>query len=379
MKLHWELGLAFVLTFFLISVGHAAEFNPKLSLSVSEQYNDNVYLQKTDRKSDFETSVSPTLDISLESGTNKMSINYTPGFNFYNSETNLNSTSHSAGAAATINLSDTTVLNMNDTFLRSSEITDLASVVAMGPVRAFSERTINNGTGNITFKLKNNLNLVIGGGISTSDIKGGVSSNSQSYTGNAGLNYTLSERTTISANAAYARYLYRIGNDSNNQNYGLGFTYKLRPTLTLALTGGMSVTDTANTGKSSNFSGSAVLTKNFEFGTGSLTYSQNITSSAVDNAPVNTMNIGVMFSRPFTESLAASLSGSYMKYNSLKTSLINTETLSSMASLTYKINTWANLSLNYTYARLHDKVNGATDYFNNLIMCRLTVFYGRKM
>jgi|GEM_PF-2092047 len=375
---------ASVVGFLSISVGHAAEINPKLSLSVSEQYNDNVLLQKTDRKGDFETSVSPGLDISLQSGKTTLSLGYTPGFNYYIKDTNLDNTSHNVHAAGTFNLSDATVVGINDTFMKSSEISDLSGIANIGPVRVLTEETVNNGAGNVTFKLSSNLNLVLGGGATTTNIKGTASGNSETYTGNAGLNYTLSERTTVSGTAGYSQFDYEAGNDSNSQNYGLGLTYVLTPTVTLGLNGGLSVTQFANAGTGSpNFNGSAALTKKFQSGTASISFAQSIISSAADSEPMKQQQVSIQFARPLTESLSASLMASYSQYNSIKTSLANTaladtDTLSAGAGLTYKINTWADLALNYSYLSLKNRVNGAADYSDNVVMLKLTIFYDRK-
>src|SRR3990170_7274096 len=72
----------------------AFEYTIEPSLSLSEEYNDNIFLDHTDRVDDFITYISPAIDLSVRSSTSELKIGYSPTFSFYKSNNDLNETAH---------------------------------------------------------------------------------------------------------------------------------------------------------------------------------------------------------------------------------------------------------------------------------------------
>ena len=61
----------------------AADFAPGISLGLSEGYNDNVLLTRTDREGGFVSVVSPGVSLALRSAVSDFKIAYDPTFSFY--------------------------------------------------------------------------------------------------------------------------------------------------------------------------------------------------------------------------------------------------------------------------------------------------------
>ena len=84
--------MIFLLLFFPVKAVMAYEYTLGVSLSLSEEYNDNIFLEHSDRKSDFITYLSPGIDFSLKSINSELRLGYYPVFSYYNSHNKLNST-----------------------------------------------------------------------------------------------------------------------------------------------------------------------------------------------------------------------------------------------------------------------------------------------
>jgi hypothetical protein len=371
--------LLFVFLFLPTNIVLAYEYTSDVSLSLSEQYNDNIFLSR-DRVSDFITFITPGIGLSIKSSNSELKLGYSPSFSFYSSHTELNETSHHFTADGSFTLSERLSLLLRDTFVKSSEISDIRAVPDLGPITARREVRLHTLNSNISYRLRDNLSYMLGVSYFDTDYKEKGLIEVKTYSGNMGISYIQSKRTTFTANARYIKYDYRPFSDVTGQDYSLGITHRLNPTLTIGLTGGAIITKIEDTGKSdTGFSGSADLTKTFEKGEVALSYRQTVIPAIEYRLPTRARTISLRSSRKMTDKLAASASASYSNFKSIETDDYDTDDLLFNVDLTYSLRPWAGLSLSYSYVNSNDKVINARDYYNNLVFISLRLSYSRRL
>jgi hypothetical protein len=370
----------FVFLFSSAKIVMAYEYTANVSLSLSEEYNDNIFLAHSNRDSDFITHVSPGIDLSIRSLNSELRLVYSPSFSYYTSHDELNETAHRFTANGNFTLSNKLSLTLTDTYVKSSEISDIRAIPDLGPITARTELRLHTVNGNISYRLRENLSYTLGASYFDTDYKEPGFSELRSYSGNMGLSYRHSERTTFSANVRYIGYDYRPISDATEQDYSLGITYLITPTLTLGLTGGATITKIEDTGKSdTGFSGGVNLTKRFERGTATLSCSQSVIAGVETGVPLRDQTVSLRLTRPITNQLAASISASYGNFESIETNDYDTNVTSFNTDLTYSFRPWASLLLSYSYMNNDDKITNTGDYYNHIVLLTLRLSYGRRL
>lgn len=372
--------MIFLLLFFPVKTVMAYEYTLGVSLSLSEEYNDNIFLERSDRKSDFITYLSPGLDFSLKSINSELRLGYSPAFSYYSSHNELNSAAHRFTANGIFTLSERLSFTLTDTFVKSSELRDIRTVPDLGPITGRIERTLHTVGGSISYSLRDNLSYTLGASYSDADYKEPGISEVKTYSGNMGLNYRRSERTTLSANVRYVKYDYNLNSDATGQDYTLGVTYRLTPTLTVRATAGATNTKIEDTGGSdTGFVGGVDFTKTFEKGEAALSYRQSVIAGVENGGPLRTQTASLSLRRPITNKLNASVSASYNKFKSVRISNVDTDEISFGTDLTYNLRPWAGLALSYSYVNSDDKLIDTRDYYNHIIFLTLRLSYSRRL
>ena len=122
--LFWNLGTIFSLIhlfFFSLSV-HAQyhyEFTP--AISVSEEYDDNIYLDPSNEISDYILAITPGINYSILSEKTDFSLTYSPSFVFYDDHTENDTTRHSASLTWGQDLTQHMRFDLTDTYYRGEE------------------------------------------------------------------------------------------------------------------------------------------------------------------------------------------------------------------------------------------------------------------
>ncbi len=362
-------------------VALAYDYITDLSISFSEQYNDNIFLDHTDRVDDFITYISPAIDFTAHSATSDLKIGYSPTFSFYKSNSNLNETAHRFSLNGNFTLSKRLNFILIDTFLKSSEISDIRTIPDVGPVRKRAELQYHAPSVSMSYRLAEKLSYTLGAAYFDKDYEEPGFTDVKTYAGNMGLNFNLSERTILSANARYAKYDFRPTSDATQQDYLLGFNYKFSPTLTTEITGGTTITKIQDTGESStDFSVGFNLTKRFEKNAEAvLSCRQTIVTDIDIGEPVRERSAKFNLLKPITEKWTVSLFASYGNYKSIVTNNEDTDEALFEAGLTYNFEPWAELrpilTLSYSYSDSNDKIDNRNDYYNNIISFTLKLAY----
>jgi hypothetical protein len=362
----------------------AFEYTIEPSLSLSEEYNDNIFLDHTDRVDDFITYISPAIDFSVFSATSELKIGYAPTFSFYKSNNDLNETAHRFSLNGNFTLSNRLKFSIIDTFVRSSELSDIRTIETIGPIHERITLQYNTLSGNFSYQLRENLSYILGVSYQNTDYKEGGPDLSEvkTYSGNMGLNYKRSERTTFLVNAQYTKYDYRPESDATQQDYTLGVTYRFTPTFTSLIKGGITVVEIEETdGSDTLFNGGIDLTKTFERGEALLSLRQSAIGGT-EGKPLRYRSAIVRVSKTFIEKWSVSLHASYSNYKSIGTNNENIDEALFKAGLTYNFTPWAKLrpilTLSYGYFDSNDKINDRNDYYNNIILFTLKLGYSTQ-
>jgi hypothetical protein len=235
-------------------------------------------------------------------------------------------------------------------------------------------------TGNASYKLTNNLFYTLGLSYSDADTEGRVFTKVKTYSGNMALAYKSSERTTLSANAGYIKYSYNSGSDATGQDYTLGVTHKLSPTVTIAVNGGVIIIKIEDNGTPDvNFKGGVDIKKIFETGEAHLSYTHTIISGIESNSPVRDQTVSFRLLIPVSKKWTPSISAFYSDYKSVGTTKTNRNEAGFNTDLKYSFSPEVNLTLSYRYINSNDKIDNTADYYNNIVFLTLRLSYSRRL
>jgi len=372
--------LLFIFLLIPINTAIAYDYTVEPFLSLSEQYNDNITLRNSDRISDFITYVSPGIDFSVKSLNTDLKVDYFPTFSFYGSHSELNDTGHHSTANGTFILSDRLTFALANTFVKSSDVEDIRALTNVGPITRLAQTTFDNAYGKGSYKLTKNLTYILGLAYSYTDQEGFT--RTTTFSGNMGLAYMSSERTTYSANATFTKYYYNPGNDATGQDYTLGVTHKLTPTVTIAAAGGVVITKVEHSGAATvDFTGGIDIKKSFETGAVTLSYKNTVIPSIESNSPLRGQTVRLDLSKPLSKKITTSLSSSYSNYKSIGTTTNKTDRddIGFTTALNYNIGPAATLTLSYSYTNSNDKINNLGDYHDNIVFIALRLSYSKRL
>ena len=131
---------------------YAFEYSADLSLSLSEEYDDNVFLNSSNEKNDFITYVSPGLNFNISSRHSRLSLGYLPTFSYYSSHDDLNETTHRVTGDFNLELSQRLTFNMTSSFIKSSETRDFIDTQDIGPITRRDERQYYTINGDLSYR-----------------------------------------------------------------------------------------------------------------------------------------------------------------------------------------------------------------------------------
>lgn len=375
-----------VLIFLLFTVKTyaASEYTIAPSLSLSEEYNDNLFLTRSERISDFISYVSPAIDFSAKSMNNDLSLSYSPIFTFYSSHNELNETAHRFVANGAFTLSERLSSTLVGSYVKSSEPSDIRAIPDIGPVTVRAEwKYLTIGTG-ASYKLSDKLSYSLSLSYFSADTNASELNKVKTYSGNMGLTYRSNEKTTLSANALYTKYDNRLSSDATGQNYSLGVTQIISRTVTVEASAGAIITRIQARGKSDiDFGGGITISKTFEKGQVSLSYNHTTIPSVESNTPLMVQTISLRLSKQITNKFATSASASYNNYKSIRATVdINKRDLDEIdynAALVYVLSPAVNLILTYSYTDSNNKIDHNRDFNNNIVLLTLRLSYRKKL
>ena len=341
------------------------------AITVSEEYNDNLFQDNLRRQSDFITSFGPALTLLVNQPSYELSAGYSFAADIYATESRLNNALDRQNfvASGTYRASPGLTLTASDAFAldRSTSV-----VAVQGSSTGRQESWSNTFTPGLTWQMtaRNSLSLsatysvlrFLGGRTGGTEGAGAAGVDSDTYGFRSGLGHAFTPRLTGTVGYSFTYLNLTQGQeDSRTHNPTLGLTYRITPTLTGRVDGGPSVTEI---GKDTFITpgGAASLTQAFQFGTAGVQYARGVsvaggfggtneTQTASATLAVTTLRPGlvVVFSPAYTESASVA---------SRQNEQVDVKTIALNLGVTYLIARYTTLFAGYTF--LHQRTGGSS-------------------
>jgi len=210
------------------------------SFTISEEYNDNVFLDNRNRQSDFITGFTPGIAISIERPTYRLAAGYNFTAELFARET---SESHAFDRQSFFldtmwKVDPFLTLSLTDSFIFSTD----TNAIARENVSTGRNRSTGNTLGaGATYQLTDVWTLRGGGSYTLERFSGNSLENSDVYRANVGVDRRLSSRLTVGAGFEFGYF--DISNEPKTTTYTprIGATWRATDTITLALSGGPTV------------------------------------------------------------------------------------------------------------------------------------------
>ncbi|PYO02297.1 MAG: hypothetical protein DMD91_04630 [Candidatus Rokuibacteriota bacterium] len=326
------------------------------TLTLAEEYNDNIFLDNTRRRSDFITHASPGLRVAIENPGYGINAGYFFTAEKYAQQTQLDSLFRTQGLFADTRwlVTPLVTLTLGD-ILTASDSTNAASAqgISTGRTRAVSN-TVSPGlawqlTPRTSFQLLASYTLERFDGVNTRD--------SDSYRLGGNLNYDLTRRLrgTVGYEAVYLDIQGQAGTTTHTPRAGL--TYQISPSLTGSVSGG----PTFVTGSDNRVSGSgtASLVQRLEFGSASLTYDRSITVAGGLGGPTENQTVGAAVRvTTLVKGLALEFAPSYTTATSVGSEGIDVRAFRLVLRANYQITPWMGLLTSYNF--FHQRTDTTT-------------------
>lgn len=384
--------LAGVFFYLLLPSEVWAAFASQLSMSVGEEYSDNIFYSK-DKEHDFVTNITPTLSFyyaPLGQAAPTGSLNISPSGQIYARHSGLSGfgfDNSSINGGYTLQYSPRLTFNFSEAFQRqdNTRLTGLASQgrqLPMTPTTPFPQGTAvpNSASQNLKDftsggkQLSNNFafqgnflyrpDFSISGGYSNSYVKFislGGSDLSQNFS-IRGI-YNWKQEHNLHAGYSISIVNSRNGDDGVIHDFDFGDDYftsqvykiQITPTLSLAASTGLSI-NTSNSGPSVANNSAVTVTKLWETASISAGVRKGLTPSFGISGVSDTTSVFTHFSIQLAERVFGNTGVNFSYFD---TDDVNFKTLEAYASLQYSITSWLSSVLSYSY-RSTDSGAGAS-------------------
>src|SRR5712691_764264 len=319
------------------------------TLTLAEEYNDNIFLDNTRRRSDFITHASPGARLVMESPGYRVSAGYFATAEKYAQQTQLDSLFHTQALFADTRwlVTPLVTLTLGDIFT-ASDSTNAASAegIATGRTRSLSN-TVSPGlawqlTPRTSFQLLASYTLERFDGVNARD------SDSYRLGGNLGYDLTRRLRGTVGYEGAYLDIQGQVGTTTHTPRAGL--TYQITPTLTGSVNGGPTFVSGSEDRVSG--SGTASLVQRLEFGSASLTYDRSIAVAGGLGGPTENQSVSAALRvTTIARGLTLEFSPSYTTAPSVGSQSIDVRAVRLVLRAAYQITPWMGLLTSYNFFR----------------------------
>lgn len=224
----WVGAAAWLLLAQAIPAG-SAQFSFTPRITVEEEYNDNILLERKNEKDDFITTVSPGFTVELRGQTAGASLDYGPAYSFYADHDQYDGWRHRLQLLIWNEISRTTRLDLTNYFLYAKDpqedrdvLTKEGDVIAEGdPTRRRTRDTYYRNTATARLSHQFGAEDSVYGQFLYSLHKNDDPANedSQEFSPSAGLAYWFSQWTGIETGLGYTRGVY----DENDLNFHQGY------------------------------------------------------------------------------------------------------------------------------------------------------------
>ncbi|MDZ7697298.1 MAG: outer membrane beta-barrel protein [Deltaproteobacteria bacterium] len=201
---------------------YRVKITPKIS--IKGEYDDNIFLENTDKKGDFITTVSPGIILDLDSGRNGLELEYTFGWVRYNDLSENDFIRHSGRLKFWQRLTRHLTLNVSDTYLKSDDLFDEDLAPDLRPQRVRHIRTPyqrNDFNAGLEYQFDRESRLTAGYRHALLDNEDPSLEDITEYSPYAGLTYWFNKKDGIVLDYEYRRFDYSVEN-SLGEGYAPG-------------------------------------------------------------------------------------------------------------------------------------------------------------
>ena len=334
------------------------------SIAISEEYNDNIFLNNANRQSDFITSFAPTLTLYAYRPKYELQAGYSFGADIYAKESALNNAFdrqnflaaglYRVSSGLTLSASDSFAYNRNTNLVTAQGFStgrQQSWSNTFGPAMSWQitpQNTLNLGANYTVLRF-----LGSGDGVD-SDTYGFQSSITHAFTPRFGgiLGYGF---TYLDARGQEA---------SKTHTPSVGLTYQLTPTLSATVSGGPAVTEIGGE-TTITPAGMASIAQTFSFGSAGLQYSRGVAAAGGFGGTTDTQTAsGTLTLNALLRGLVVVFSPSYSRAESVSSQQtgqggrVNVQAFSLGLSALYQIAPYTSLFGGYTF--LHQRTGGSS-------------------
>lgn len=410
----------FIISSFLFPVTARAqviyEFTPRISMS--EVYEDNIYLDAIDEKSDYLTTASPGVNLTIRSRNNFISLDYSPTWVWYDTYNQNDTVRHSGNLSLGYNLTEHVKFDLTNTYLKSEEPLEETEEIE-GVRRTRNTYRRNTGSASFQYRFGQEDSLIMGyknsllknedvtldnGTIQNPfvtllywvNVKNGfeftyeftraifwrddesiAGDDYDGHTGGLRYVYRFSPHTKGSIGYTFTnRDFEGVSEDYEIHEGTLGFEHAFSPSLSIQLESGIFTQDNDWSDDETGYSYNASLAKRFKRGSFTLGGRGGWDEAYLDSERRGFTKYRSAHSRleyTFIQRLKGHAGGSFRHDRDGENR--EWETWRGNCGLSLEFLRWFSLSLDYTYAQRDDDV-GEYDYTDNRVMLTLT---GRKL
>ena len=328
------------------------------TLSIREEYNDNVFLSNRNRRSDLITSFTPGLTLSLQTAAYRLSAGYDFSAEVYADNSQLSNVGDRQNLFldASYSFSPGLTLSLTDRFTRTYN-TPQTSVAGIATGR--TEVTSNTFAPGLSYTLTPGDTLRLVGSYAITRIQQAqqqpLSSNSDVYGVDSNLDHTFTPRLTGTVGYQVQRFEFETGDSSTVHTPRLGGRYQITPTLTASVSGGASI-QTSGAGTEITPSATVSLTQQFSFGAATLTYNRSVSPVATLAQTTDNQSIGGTL---LVTTLVRGLSLTFAPgYNTSESSTVNVKTFTADLAASYQLT--RTISVFGSYTLLRQQSSGAS-------------------
>lgn len=286
---------------FFIQKGVAGQFDFTNSVSLTESYNDNIYLETVDEVDDLITSLTPGFTLSYITKKTNLRAAYSPELQFYTNNSDENDVNHNANLGFNSRLTKKLTVMVVDDLVFTPAQEALGREVG---VRSYaSDQVDNNLNGTLSYRMFRYTSLRLGTSYRFVDYEKIYLEDSYEYSYGMGLDHELAESDILSFNYNYRRLFSDRERDTDIQSISIGETHEFAKGLVLSVSGGLGLVAEEDEESKTAWNAGLSITKKFRRANMGLAYNRNVSASeGIGETSVN-QTIGLNGTRQFTKKL----------------------------------------------------------------------------
>jgi hypothetical protein len=337
------------------SQAEAAQLKLVPSISVSEKYDDNVFVAEEDLEADYITAIAPELTASYEAKTVRMSAGLNARSELFAQHTELNNLQY--GANLRLNaaqLTKNTSLTVSDLFRFTPEPPDFLvgedeEAITTGGIRIPRGDSLSNLVRiGMTQKIsqKNDGKIEYANRVRVFEDPSLV--DSTSHSAQTGLDRQIGPRDVLNTGYQYQLFLPKEGEKSQSHNASVGLDHRFTQTFTVNIRIGSTyvIRDPDN---AFVFSGRLGVRTRFKFTHLNLSYSRTVDTSGLSAEPITSQVVSATMERDLTRHLAIHLTQNYATNRSALTDKVDLQSWRTRIGLTMEFTRWLRGEAEYHY------------------------------